>query len=440
MFGMAFLSTLLLIFSGPGGVDADPAVVDVSTGGGVEVGTGSDAPCRNPSASPSDKEDKPSAAWCPAEQTPKVWIGVRVSTVPDALAAHLKRGALMIVNVAENSPADQAGVDRYDVVLSFSQHKIDGMQDLLDAIRENGPDRAASMVIIQGGEEKTVTLTPVRRDLDVAPTYKYEEQEVAEVDPLQKYFGHRLKLGPGGELQFTPQGRLDRLPDEIRSLLDEVPELDWDFRHDLLEGIGVELDDYISGLESDIDADESDESSHITITVTEDGKSLTIVRDEDGTFTVERQEADGQRSSESYDDADEFRMGDPEAYRVYRRSLSPRGVSAIVVPPDLKDLGSQQRQFQHELRSQLDKALRHYAGEGRPKIEIRVDEGRVADDEDTATSTSSSKTVNLVVENGRVTLTITEDGAKRKYEFDSWTDFEESEPELYEKYGPSPDE
>ena len=429
MFSMALLSTFLLTFFGAGGPDLSP-----SSEPGIGGGSNTLALCGSTSPGRGGEEEDEPVDLCKLTQIPKVWIGVRVSTVPDALAAHLKRGSLMIVNVAEDSPAERAGIDRYDAVLSFNDREIREMQDLLEAIRENGADKPARMVVIKGGEEKTHTITPIQRDLTVTPTFKYEEQELAEVDPLEKYFGHRLKLGPDGSLIFTPQGRLDRLPDDIKRLLDAVPDFERDFPDDLPSGFSIDFDYDLPDFEFFIDAKEIDESSPITITITGDGKSMTIQRDEDGNFTVERQDADGKRTSKSYDDADQFRVGDPPAYRIYRKSTPHRGFSTIILPPDLRNLGDRQHEFEIELKTKLDQARKQAEEtleEDRKKIEIHRHKIESHDEDDTTTHT---KVVTLSIDDGRITLTIVEDGATREYEFDSREEFEKSEPELYEQY------
>jgi hypothetical protein len=431
MFNMASLSVLLLTLAVTPNTDSGQAVLVKATGDDAKA-------CNEVISRPAaGSEDEDHLVAVSQEDIPEVWIGVRVSTVPEALAAHLKRGTLMIVNIAENSPAEHAGLDRYDVVLSFNGREINEMKDLLDAIRENGADHAAEVIVIQGGEQKTLTVTPIRRDLAVVPTFKYEEQEIAEVDPLSKYFGHRLKLGPGGKFLFTPQGRLDRLPDDIKRLLEEVPDLDRDVLDDLPAQFSINLDDDFPGFELFLDAKGMDESAHITIKVSEDGESITIERDEDGKFTVEREAADGTHTSESYDGLDPFREQDPEAYRIYRKSAPHRGFSTIVLPPDLKNLDQQQYQFQLEFENQIDKARqqaeepRKQDRDARARAEVRRQKSSRGDANNTATHT---KTVVLAVEDGHITLTITEDGVTREYKFDSREAFQSSEPELYERY------
>lgn len=370
------------------------------------------------------------------ESIPKVWIGVRVSTVPDALAAHLKRGYLMIVNVAENSPADHAGIERYDVVLSFNDRDIDDMKDLLEAIRENGPDNTAKSIVIQGGEEKTLTITPIQRDLAVTPTFKYEEQEAAQVDPLKKYFGHRFKIGPDGHMLVTPHGRLDQLPDDIMIMIDKIPDFDMHSFDDSFFRFNIDIDDFHEQFFADEDGDES---SAITITITEDGESLSIQRDKDGTFTVERRDADGSRSSNTYDDADQFREEDPDAFKTYKRSKRGHGLSTFIVTPDFKNLGAKQQQFQIELKTQLDKAhaqvdhanrVVEKARQAHAKAKVH----RYKIKRDNEKSGTHSKAVSLIIDNGYITLTITEDGVTREYQFDSRDDFKNTEPQLYKHY------
>jgi hypothetical protein len=431
---MALLSTLFATFLGGSVPFTGPG--DRESGPGIRV-----ALCRDTAPGASGEEEEATVDLLKLSQVPKVWIGVRVSTVPDALAAHLQRGALMIVNVAEDSPAERAGLDRFDVVLSFGGREITGMQDLLDAIREHAADQPARMIVIKGGAERILTVTPVPRDPAVTPVFKYEEPEVPGVDPLQKYFGHRVKIGPDGNIVILPQGRLDRLPGEIKSLLDRIPELDR--LQDLDElpfGFSLDLDgDDFPGFRFFTKGQEFAEDSALTITITDDSGSTTIRRDEDGIFTVEREDAEGNRSSATYEDVEQLREHDQDAYKLYRRSTRRSGISTIVLPPDLQHLGDWQRQFEIELKAKLDRAHEqadHLLDKAQQQIEIH--RHRLATEGDDAIA--HTKTVILSVNDGRITLTITEDGERQTYEFDSPAEFEQSQPELYEQYRPYLDE
>lgn len=383
----------------------------------------------------------------------EVWIGVRVTPVPEPLASHLKRGGLMIANVAEDSPADRAGVERYDIVVSFAGSAIENMDDLLAAIRDTGAANTAELVVIRGGKKKTLTITPAERGDASALSFKYEEPEAAEVDQFKKYFGGRLRVGPGGMGFFMPYGRMDRLPDDVKELLEDVPHIDWQewsdrweewsekwkkFRHMPFDvHIDIDSDDW--GAWSWFpDLEDADLKAEIRIRVEEDGETITIERAEDGTITVERDSADGDRSSDTYEDVEQLRKEDPKAYKTYRRFLVLRSPRALIVSPDLKDLGARQREFQIELKAQLDKAREQVqeamkqARKARKEVEIRMRNIRGADDIDVR---ARSETVMLFVDDdGRITLEIDDDGVSRRYEFDSREDFKSSEPELYERF------
>jgi hypothetical protein len=412
---MALLSVCLAAFLAGTGYGSAP-------GGVAEAGhLSTPVLCVSTFAGVGSEEEEEQVDLRKVGQIPRVWIGIRVSTVPDALAAHIKQGTLMIVNVAEGSPADQAGIDRYDVILSVNDRGIVEMQDLLDAICENGADQPAQIVVIKGGQQQTVAVKPIQRDLTIAPTFKYEEQEVAQVDPLRKYFGHRLKVGPDGNVVVIPHGRLDGLPDDIKSLLDEIPDMSIDLG-----------DEDSTSLWFFGDEPESSDTRVITITVDDNGQSTTIQRDRNGKFTVEREDADGNRTSATYDDVDALREGDPEAYKIYRRSALRRSFSAIVLPPDLTDLGHWQRDFEVELKTKIAQA--HRKAEQAVKDEMRRVEIQHQKTEADDGSETHTKSVTLSVKDGRIMLTITEDGVTRKYAFDSREQFEAAEPELYREY------
>jgi len=280
---------------------------------------------------------------------PTVWIGVQIAEVPRELKAHLKRGELMLVNIAIGSPADLAGLDRYDVVLSFNGREITDMDVLLKAIQQNGPDKRTSMVVIHEGVEKTVTIAPIMSDPADMPKYKYEEEQIVETKPVEKYFGHRAKVGPDGVMLFTPQGRLDQLPNDIRIMLEGLPRDIEDFT--FYQDFNLDGD---AGLPMD---DDARQRTTVNVRIQEDGGALMISRDAEGVFTVERDGAE----TNVYQSKEELRQGDPEAYKLFHRSL---GGSTFFLPPDWQDLRQQQRKFQEEMLSKLKRTEERRKGSG----------------------------------------------------------------------------
>jgi len=392
-----------------------------------------------------DEEKEKKIRLPTAPKGPEVWIGVRVTPVPEALAAHLQRQGLMIANVAVGSPADKAGVERFDVVVSFAGQPIGTMEDLVAAIRDCGAGNAAEMVVLRGGQQKTLTVTPASGGDISAWTYKYEEPDVAEIEPLKQYFGHRFRLGPGGRGIVVPHGRLT-LPDDIEKLLEQAPGFDWDqwsqWWEDWGRGFRFDIDiDRDSVTLFGEDEEEYEGTYEVRLSITEDGQTLVIERHKDGTIDVERQQPDGQRSSASYSDIDELKQKDREAYRTFKRFIVPPGGPLVLVKPELKDLGARQKQFQLELKAQLEKAREelertmekgHAARRQAEQFLKRLHEGETRTAGDTASGYRESAV--LRIDDGRITLEIEKDGVSRRYEFDSAAEFERREPELYQRF------
>lgn len=403
------------------------------------------------------------------QQLPNVWIGVRVTPVPKPLAAHIGREGLMVANVAEGSPADQAGLEQYDVIVSFDGVNVEDMNDLLDAISEAGAGGEAEVTLVRGGKVTNTTITPTKRTEMGEVVFKYEESEDAEHEKeLEKYFGHRMKIGPGGGAFVMPHGRM-HLPDNVRDILAHMPDFEWGGDFDLddlddldetLHELNITVGDLNSvldgidlpfGMKVEIDADDdgamrwimkhdADEAREINIKISEDGETVAIHRDEDGVIHVEREDADGSKTSDTYEDAETLRENDPDAYGIYRRFSAGHGPAMFLAHPDLKDLGLRQKKFEVELRGALGSARKAHgdarkAFEKAHKAHRRVKIHREAAADDARAEVRTEMVMIGLGDDGRITIEIKEDGATRKYEFDSREDFEKSEPELYEKYG-----
>ncbi|GEM_PF-998135 len=439
---------IVLLWSGLGNVLAPPcgngqpclAVVRLADAGG-ELGVKAHAIVLV------DDEDRDQNHDATCDQNiPDVWIGVRVTMVPPALAAHLGRKGLMIANVVADSPADKAGLERFDVVVSFAGRPIASMDDLARAIRETGPGKIVDLVVIHAGQQRTLKITPARRDREAEIKFKYKERGQRFRDQIEKYFGHRLRLGPHGNAMFIPQGRLDRLPDEIKEMLKDwegkLPEMEWFDDDDFdLKGLPFEMRieiDADDGFRFSMD-DHEDDDSEVEITIRKDDVTTTIHRNADGTIRVEREDADGNRTEEQYDDADALRKGDADAYQLYERFIRhAHGFSFTL--PDLSRLDKEQRHFQIELQRQLDKArelTRKALREARrAEKSLRED----ADDRAAPSADAEQEVTLRIDDNGHITLRIVGDGATRTYEFDSREDFEKNEPELYKRFRGALDE
>ncbi|HKR10218.1 MAG TPA: PDZ domain-containing protein, partial [Gemmatimonadaceae bacterium] len=96
------------------------------------------------------------------------FIGIAVQ--PVALSAALtkqhqlagERG-LLIVSIADNSPAEKGGVLIGDVLLEAGGQRLSRPDDLLDALSETAHGGAVSLKVLRGGAVKTLSVTPADR-------------------------------------------------------------------------------------------------------------------------------------------------------------------------------------------------------------------------------------------------------------------------------------
>ncbi len=394
-------------------------------------------------AAPADK-----VRQTPAAEMPKVWIGVRCVPVNEALASHLGRTGLMVANVMVGSPADQAGVEKHDVLISLDGKPVDNMNQLVESVVSAGAGKSSSLVVLRGGREKSLTITPSSRPSDGEMRFKYDEPPAVEASPDVQYFGHRLDRDPMGNWMLQPLGRLGDLPDDVREKLGDVGNPSWQRWQDMMKSLqrepfrfGIQMDpsDPNGGMFF-FPSDESDDAQvDINISVNENGNQTSVSRGADGRVQVKRTDADGNTTSESYENMDEFREKSPEAYKTYRRFSGYRSRPTIMMRPDMQNLGQMQKDFQEKIESALEDAKEQTrktleeVDRAKRSIRMKINSGSADGRKDGING--SFESVNIRVEDdGRIMLELRENESTRKYEFKSREDFQQSEPELFKRF------
>ncbi|RIK67640.1 MAG: hypothetical protein DCC65_05775 [Planctomycetota bacterium] len=107
------------------------------------------------------------------------WIGVQFGPVPKALSAHLNLTAesgQMVLNVAEGSPADLAGLQQYDVITTIDGKPAPSdMSVFLDVVRGFAPNETHVFTVLRGSQQIQANLTVAARPApDAMPKFKYE--------------------------------------------------------------------------------------------------------------------------------------------------------------------------------------------------------------------------------------------------------------------------
>ena len=89
------------------------------------------------------------------------WLGVSIQPVTDEIAAAIgmdePKGAL-IANVVDGGPAEDGGLRRGDVILSFGSSPIEKVRDLTRTVADTEPGTSAKVRVLRKGSEKTLTI------------------------------------------------------------------------------------------------------------------------------------------------------------------------------------------------------------------------------------------------------------------------------------------
>jgi membrane-associated protease RseP (regulator of RpoE activity) len=375
------------------------------------------------------------------QQVPAQWIGVRVSPVPEPLAAHIGAGGVMIANIAKGSPADQVGLQRYDVIVAFDGQKIDNPNDLMQAVGGVKAGTETEMTLVRSGQKQKLSVKPAERPAG-SVEFKYEEPQEDVVDRSMELRGLRLQPGPGGEWIIEQLGPLQTVPDILRELEKKGlpglrgPLFDQDF------DIDIDIDEMDDSPTAPPGAEKGQVRVEVKVQVDENGRTTIIHRDADGKIHVERTDKDGNKSSATYENSEEFQKQDPDGFRMYQRSSGHRGRSYLRVWPRADQLQRLRQKFQGRVEEQLQEALRRAkdaekAGaeavkKYREQMERIYGEHRGGGSGQGGAHDSESISVS-VHDAGKITITTEKNGQRKTYEFDSKEEFRTSEPKLYEE-------
>ncbi|MCK4340563.1 MAG: PDZ domain-containing protein [Phycisphaerae bacterium] len=389
------------------------------------------------------------------EGFPKIWIGVRITDVPAPLAAHIGEGGVMIANVVADSPADRAGLERYDVAVSYDGRDVDSPKDLTAAIAETEVGQVAKITIIRQAQREDLRIKPVERPAHVDWEWKYDEPEDTFLKDAMKFRGKTLRLGPHREWILEELGPMPGFPDALEELkrfhidleLDELmephfiqPHMDLDFH------FPRDLDD-LGSLDLWFGDDDDEMNMMVTVKVQEDGLCTTVQRDADGSIHVTRVDEEGNETSATYDSPEALEEEDPEAYQLLPPHSSGHKGVFIHRHPSGKRARELRQEFQIDVRKKVEEALeqakearqeaeskykealekaRKATGETKIEILKEVTEGQPAPDGEHIQGVR-------VEDSGMIKVFIFENGETVTYTFTSEEAFKAAEPELYEE-------
>jgi hypothetical protein len=139
------------------------------------------------------------------------WMGVQTSAVPQALRQHLKLEhkyvGLLVERVEPESPAEQAGLEQFDIIQRLNDQWIVNTQQFSVLLRMQAPGEEVALSIIRQGQPQEIKVKLVEKELPVIGAQQFEMIELPGVGG-----GGFFNIAPHGEVRvFRDGGGFDHL-------------------------------------------------------------------------------------------------------------------------------------------------------------------------------------------------------------------------------------
>lgn len=220
------------------------------------------------------------------------WLGVHLTAVPAPLAAQLdlEGTGVMVGNVVEDSPAQEAGLRRWDVIVALDSERVsDDLGQLVRRIGDMGEGTDIKLTVVRNGAEEDLTVTLGARPESAKTRWTHRFAPGAAIQERIRERAHVLKLGEDGEFKFMDMGAL---PGKLRGA--------FPFRHGMTTRIMID-----------------DDQKSFNVVISNGDGTLEIQQDGDGEITVRRTDEDGHVTENVYDSADDLAADDEEAFDIY---------------------------------------------------------------------------------------------------------------------------
>jgi len=103
----------------------------------------------------------------PQVELPKHWIGILLGPVSDELRAQIDLPAdqgVLVRQVVPDSPAGEAGIEHFDIILTANDKPVVTGRDLMDLVRDAGASGGKlTLDVLRRGAHKKIELTPAAR-------------------------------------------------------------------------------------------------------------------------------------------------------------------------------------------------------------------------------------------------------------------------------------
>ena len=91
----------------------------------------------------------------------KAWLGVQLQALNDDLKEAMDLDedvqGVLVAGVLDGSPADKAGLEDGDVIVSFDGEDMRSVKDLISAVQDHSPGDKVEIAVMRDGQAKTIT-------------------------------------------------------------------------------------------------------------------------------------------------------------------------------------------------------------------------------------------------------------------------------------------
>jgi hypothetical protein len=173
------------------------------------------------------------------EEKPKFYIGVQTTPADATLRAHLELPedtGLVVNDVAADSPAQKAGLQKGDILLQIDHHPLPNTETLAGVIQEF-QGKATELKILRAGKPRTVQITPAPRpkeahqaNVDQTLHARLRAHQLFQPHAFQNLYVPRqpqMLIQPGSSPRWLNpvQQAQNTNPQQIESLSKQVEEL-----------------------------------------------------------------------------------------------------------------------------------------------------------------------------------------------------------------------
>lgn len=127
------------------------------------------------------------------------WLGVSIQPVTAEIAEQFNlqnNEGVLISDVLPDSPAENSGLQRGDVVISANGNRFDSINDFRNKIADMDPGSESELVVVRDGRERTITVELGSREEDPATVVSNLENEYGwQLTELTEELASRIGAG-----------------------------------------------------------------------------------------------------------------------------------------------------------------------------------------------------------------------------------------------------